>query len=84
MTERRAVEAAIQSGATMGLWAASRLGLTGFSALTYALEVATLASEGANDDAIVAKVAEDFRGHGVPVAAHSLRSKFRHRKTASA
>ncbi len=77
MVEPAPVEAMVQRGAVMGLWAASRLGLMGFSALTYALDVASLASEGADDNAIVAKVINDFRGHGIPIAEHSLHSKFR-------
>lgn len=53
----------------MGLWAAERMGMTGETAVDYALGlVATEASKTHNDAALVRKICEDMSARGYPIA----------------
>jgi hypothetical protein len=53
----------------LGLWAAERMGMMGETAVDYALGlVATKASMGGDDPALVRKVCQDMSARGYPIA----------------
>ena len=58
---------------TLGLWAASKLGLTGAEADAYAKSVVMADFEEAGDDDVFKKVRKDFDAKGVAESDHQIR-----------
>ena len=56
-----------------GLWAAHQLGRSGDDAQVYAGQVLLTSIEKSGSDAVLAKVGEDLRQHGIEVSDHQLR-----------
>jgi hypothetical protein len=57
----------------VGLWAAGQLGLTGDAGETYAKNLVAAGMAKSGDEAITAKLAEDFRAKGLVVDDASIR-----------
>ena len=60
----------------LGRWAAEKLALTGDAAERYADAFGKPGIDGADDEALVARLHEDFVKAGVDVSAHRIRRKF--------
>nr|AGS49886.1 hypothetical protein [uncultured bacterium esnapd21] len=61
----------------LGLWAATRLGLTGAAAEAYAWSVHLADLDEPGHDDVVAKVAADLAAHGAAVCKRSIRRQLR-------
>ena len=60
----------------IGEWAAEKLGLTGDASRRYADAFSQPQIEGADDEAQIARLHEEFVKAGVDVSAHRIRRKF--------
>jgi hypothetical protein len=63
----------------VGLWAASRLGLSGAAAETYARDVVVSDLENPSDEDLVAKILKDFQAKGVSASAAEIRKELEHK-----
>jgi hypothetical protein len=59
----------------LGIWAAGEMGLTGPSALSYAGELVAAEFDKGGDEAIFAKIRNDFDSHKTGVSDHMIRRK---------
>ena len=76
LSEALRVMALSRRNRAVGEWAAEKLGLTGDAAERYAAAFAQPQIEGADDEALIARLREEFVKAGVDVSAHRIRRKF--------
>jgi hypothetical protein len=76
LSEELRFKALSRRNRAVGQWAADKLGLAADAALRYVDAFAKPQMEGETDDALVARLREDFVKAGVDVSAHRIRRKF--------
>ena len=76
LSEALRFKAVTRRNRTVGEWAAEKFGLTGDALRRYADAFAQPQIEGADDEALIARLHDEFVKAGVEVSAHRIRRKF--------
>ena len=76
LSEELRFKALSRRNRAVGRWAAEKLGLAGEAADRYVAAFAKRQIEGADDEALVARLVDEFAKAGVDVSAHRIRRRF--------
>jgi hypothetical protein len=76
LSETLRFKALARRNRAVGRWAAEKLALTGEAAERYAEGLAQAQIDGADDEALVARLNDEFAKAGVDVSAHRIRRRF--------